>query len=65
MIVMIVMIVMMTIVTILPARQPRKVSGCFQGGCDDDENDDVGNHCDSGNGGRKHEVSSVVVFPLH
>ena len=50
MIVMIVMIVMMTIVTILPATQLRKVRGCFQGDCDDDDNDDVGNHCDSGNG---------------
>ena len=59
------MIVVMTIVTILPARQLRKVRGCFQGDCDDDDNDDVGNHCDSGNGGRKQGGSSVVVFPLH
>ena len=59
---MIVMIVM--IVMILPARQLRKVRGCFQGDCDDDENDDVSNHCDNGNGGRKQGVSSVVVFLL-
>ena len=62
MIVMIVMIVIMTTVTILPATQLRKVRGCFQGDCDDDDNDDVGNHCDSGNYGRKHEFLVLLFF---